>query len=404
MVKTCKIIIPLILLFVFCPAVFAYSTTQITYNLSNSGNFQTLTFYTNSFQQIGTSDFYDTGNGELVSSDISIPLTIYVAGQNPYTGFLNGAYKFSYKLTLTGSSAVDFRNLNVDFQVANNPGVYLATYENQRTTATNSISLNFNLYFVFRNFYWNSNSGQNIITANVHYSALTSDGSGFQCTIVPDLSAGSGNLNHTAEALSESEIAVSVASAIDNSADVQTIISWLSSIRSDTTLLSQVLSKISDLDTKLALVISHISTMEQQDLVSQGLLRGIWFALSGMSNVGNLDTETSNTIKNYWIGIISEALENVYPDVAYESQKASDANEQISQNEAIEETVYNNYSQQVAEVDFEPVAPANIAMSISHTVGWLEQIYAKLGIFQWVIILTCTVGIVLIVLGRFRLK
>ena len=105
MVKTCKIIIPIILLIAICPSVFAYTTTQNTYTLDCTGDFNTITFYANSFNQIGADSLSTTDDGDLVTADISVPISIYKSGLSPSTGYLNGYYKFSCNITITGSES-----------------------------------------------------------------------------------------------------------------------------------------------------------------------------------------------------------------------------------------------------------------------------------------------------------
>lgn len=401
MVKTCKIILPILLLIAICPSVFAYTTTQNTYTLDCTGDFNNITFYANSFNQIGADSLHTTDDGDLVTADISVPITMYKSGLSPATGYLNGYYKFSCNITITGSETTNFRNFNVEFIKSENDGLYLATYEATKQSTNNSYTLRYNLYFVFQNFYWSGTYGQDLLIARIHYSDLATNGSSFQCTIVPELSNGSGRLRHSESGVVDENLAVSIADAINNSADIDTMLMYLSAISTNTNLLTSVLNKINDLDTKLATALTRLQTIENYNNTQITFLQGLLTALAGTNQI---DADLSNNAKNHWISIIQDALKTVKPEVPDDPTLRQNLEIQQANNDAVESNVYDNYDDAITNVNLSPVAPANIAMAISTVLGWLENIYNRLGVIQWVIIFNCTVGIVLIVLGRFRLK
>ena len=401
MVKTCKIVIPIILFIAFCPSVFAYTATQTTYTQNTSGSLSDITFYTASYAQIGADDLYTSDSGDLVTSDISIPIAIYKSGLSPASGYLNGYYKFSLDITITGSENTNFRNFNVDFVKSYNDGLYFAYYQGNKTSTSNSYKLKYTLYFVFQNFFWSANYGQNLVIANVHYSDLATDGSTFQCSIVPEISSGSGSLNHSASGVVDESLSQSIADAINNSADIDTMLMYLSSITSNTNLLTSILNKINDLDTKLATVLTRLQTIEDYNNQQITFLQGLLIALAGTNQI---DTNLDNTAKTRWLNIISEAIRNVTPAVPDNPTLRQNIEVQQASNDAVEATVYDSFDDAIQDVNMSPIAPGTIVNAISAVTGWLEVIYTKLGVLQWVIIFTCTVGIVLIVLGRFRLK
>ena len=401
MVKTCKIVLPIILFIAFCPSVFAYTATQTSYTQNTIGSLSDITFYTASYAQIGADDLSTTDNGDLVTSDISIPISIYKSSLSPASGYLNGYYKFTLDITITGSENTNFRNFNVDFVKNDNDGLYFAYYQGNKTSTSNSYKLKYTLYFVFQNFYWSSTYGQNLVIANVHYSDLATDGTTFQCSIVPEISSGSGSLNHSASGVVDESLSQSIADAINNSADIDTMLMYLSSITSNTNLLTSVLNKINDLDTKLATVLTRLQTIENYNNQQITFLQGLLTALAGTNQV---DTNLDNTAKLRWLNIISEAIRNVSPSVPDNPTLRQNIEVQQASNDAVEATVYDSFDDAIQDVNMSPIAPGTIVNAISAVTGWLEVIYAKLGVLQWVIIFTCTVGIVLIVLGRFRLK
>ena len=136
-------------------------------------------------------------------------------------------------------------------------------------------------------------------------------------------------------------------------------------------------------------------------LQAKYILEALLFCLSGTNQVDqNLSTET----KNRWVAIIKEAMQQFQPLVPADTELSEDLQVAQQSNDAIESTLYEDYDSALKDVNFSPVAPGTIAHAISTVNGWLELIYSKLGSLQWVIILTCTIGIILIVLGRFRLK
>lgn len=401
MAKACKIAwIPLIIcIFLFMPLnAHAITNTQVHYDGTlSTGNVSSVRIYNTTHSQVGFDSFSSGASGDLGYNSLDITQTLYLVSSSG-NHYLNGYLLLPYSITLTGSSAVSFKDIDISFIPRD--GISLGTYANGKTTGTNAETMKYNVYVIFNNFLVNNRStGDDIFDISIDYSALVSDGTSFSCNVVQSIGTISGTLNY-GNPVSDEWLSSTIADAINNSSDINSILSLLSAISTNTSLISNVLSKVTDLDTKLANILTVLNNTYDQDEVRNTLLYAILTAISGSPEL----TDIADNTKAYWISIIQEALQiDVDKQDEIEDQQ-QDVADIISDNHNIEDDIFDNADSAFENVSFNIVSPSAISFTATYINNLIVRIYNNFGLGQWLITVTCTIGILIVVLGRFRLR
>lgn len=228
----------------------------------------------------------------------------------------------------------------------------------------------------------------------------------------PRLGVASGVPHYNLQYTSGSSLSSIIVNAINDASDIDTIISILRSIQSNVALMSDVLSHISNLDVMLSNVYNRLSItnstldlIEEHTFDNQLLIRKLLVALTGMSVDTSLDNATLiENARNYWIGIFQEAFKIDSEDKESMNSQREGLQGLIDSNEEKESQAFSGLDSALLDINFSPVAPAGIASTAIVIVGFINQLWNKLGSLQYLVIVTFTVGIITLILGRIHLR
>ncbi len=187
-------------------------------------------------------------------------------------------------------------------------------------------------------------------------------------------------------------LADQIASGINASSDINLILAHLSSIASNTELLSQVLSKLDNLNGVLANIYGEV----QKGNASLNLLIS---ALSGVDVSGMQLSAIQEAMYNNWVNIIRDAINKDAPDISGVGDKQQSANDQLTSNDQLESQAFGFADNNISAIDFNVAFPGTVASSAVVVMSWLSLIWDKLGNLQFLVTSTCLAGLLTIVLG-----
>ena len=187
-------------------------------------------------------------------------------------------------------------------------------------------------------------------------------------------------------------LADQIASGINSSSDIDLIIAHLSSIASNTELLSQVLSKLDNLNTVMANIYSRLGSTNQA-------IERLTSALAGVDSSTLSSTQLQKAMFDNWVKIIQTAMDNNAPDTSKMESARSDQQQQLQQNESLEQVAYDFNDSAMKDLDFNVQIPTSIAGAAVQVMALLSQLWGKLGDLQFLVTAACTTGIITIVLG-----
>lgn len=383
MVKPFKVVLPFLAV-----VLFAVNVSAATFNFTVSG----------------------TTNG---TSDTKNVYFNYTRGLSGIEEDSSGYTRYIYDIPITsyfGTSAEKYTsgyfklNIDIDLQASDLVIAYADSFEcevpftvDQSNIASGIFSVNFSVYY---NDFQHDSTNVPLPSFTLH--CVTSSSS---IPAINSISARSGCRYVITNSTSAVGLENALANAINNSADVNEMIDILTDISSNTELLNSVINKLSDLDTKLSLIITALNTNNSQNEASILLLQKLLKGLTG-EDASTSITAISGKTRLYWIGIIQQALQIDDEKAEEVSSQVENVGDQISNQHSQEQVAFDDFDSAYENVSghFNAIPPEQITAPVSVVVGWLQTLYTKLGIFQYVIIITLTVGIVLVVLGRFRLR
>lgn len=187
-------------------------------------------------------------------------------------------------------------------------------------------------------------------------------------------------------------LADQIASGINASSDIDLILAHLSSIASNTQLLSQVLSKLDNLNLVLTNIYSEVQKGNQS-------LHTLVSALAGVDVSGMQLSAIQEAMYNNWVNIIRDAINKDAPDVSGVGDKQQSANDQLTSNDQLESQAFGFADNNISAIDFNIAFPGTVASSAVVVMSWLSLIWEKLGNLQFLVSATCLAGLLTIVLG-----
>lgn len=224
----------------------------------------------------------------------------------------------------------------------------------------------------------------NVVSSSAPTWGLGYDAYTFMATTV----SGSVNLSDTATG----SLADVIASSINSSSSIQDILSILNAISGNTALLQSVVNKMDNISGVLANVYSQL----QQ---GNSYLNSLGWALAGIDIQAADGATVSQEVYDRWVSIIKKALDDQAPDTSEQESQLDNANQQLSDQEALESDAYQFSGDNIAAIDWNMQVPDQIAGAALVIMAMVSRIWDKLGILQFAVTAACTVGLVTIVLG-----
>lgn len=165
----------------------------------------------------------------------------------------------------------------------------------------------------------------------------------------------------------DGDLASQIAAGINASTDIDSIISILSAVSSNTALLGNVIERLDVSNNTLSLI--------YQNLIGNG------------------------NFPQVLVDAIRTAMETQSPDTSTLETQQAGVEHQLGQNEAIESQVYQFHENAMKDIDFGITFPASVASAAVTVMGWLAVLWGKLGNLQFLVIAACLTGLITIVLG-----
>lgn len=183
-----------------------------------------------------------------------------------------------------------------------------------------------------------------------------------------------------------------IAGSINSSSSIQQILSLLNAISGDTSLLQSVVNKMDNISGVLANLYSQL----QQ---GNSYLNSLGWALAGI-NIQAADGATvSQAVYDRWVSIIKDAMDEMAPDMSEQESQLDDANQQLSDQEALESDAYQFAGDSIGAIDWNLDVPDQIAGAALVIMAMVSDLWEQLGILQFAVTASCTVGLVTAVIG-----
>lgn len=217
-----------------------------------------------------------------------------------------------------------------------------------------------------------------------------------------DYSTQSGNYYRLS---SQDDLATIIADAINNSSDIDSIISILSHISSQTDLLNQVLTKVTNIDLLLSQVLTYTTSIDTVTTNQYTLMQRLYMMISGLTtyNPGFAIGQDIEQFKQYWISIISDALEDAQLVSDADQIRADLQNQEVQSLEAnvhsLEATYYDSLNTASGDISWNLISPARVVNAATFIISFLDSIYSRLDSIQFLITIACTMGLLVLILG-----
>lgn len=217
-----------------------------------------------------------------------------------------------------------------------------------------------------------------------------------------DYSSSSGNFFRLS---TQDDLSTIIADAINNSSDIDSIISILSHISSQTDLLNQVLTKVTNIDLLLSQVLTYTTSIDTVTTNQYTLMQRLYMMISGLTtyNPGFAIGQDIEQFKQYWTSIISDALEDAELVSDGDQIRADLQNQEVqtieSQVHSLESGYFQDYNSAANNITWNPVAPARVVSIAAWVISFLDALYNKLDSIKFLITVSLTMGILILVLG-----
>lgn len=171
----------------------------------------------------------------------------------------------------------------------------------------------------------------------------------------------------------DTALAKAIADGINESNDIDRILTYLALISEDADLMSQVLSQVTDVNSKMSTVLTYLATIDNYNMLQRDYLNAIVFSLTGELDWKSMTaTDIVSAFQEYWKDIIKSALDGYESEADQASEAMSEAGSELAS---------------VAEdMEIETSAPEEVGQVVdANVINRMTQVQGKTStLFSWV--------------------